>query len=373
MRRRKGENNDDPAPSTDRLSAGGGGARKAVHPYRDRRETLIARRRDLARELKDAEKAAARRDRLARHLEVIDDELDDQGTPTIDAITIRTPCRARWEAMRGDDVVRHCGRCHRDVYDLSRMTRPEIEALFARAERTPCVRLRRRPDGRVVTADCPSEQPSAAARAFRMVTAGVIFGASAGAAAAITASPRLVTPWVPRPAEVQPPQRESAPRVQVRRLRTASAESSGPSEGDGIADMLGQAVIDPRPASPTSPSAADLDAHIRWIAPQAYEIDRALVEELIENRPMLMRAARVIPHEENGEVIGVKLYGIRRLSLLGRLGIQNGDSIRDINGAPLASPGEALETYARLRDADALFVRVVRRGSEMMLVYRITS
>ena len=84
-----------------------------------------------------------------------------------------------------------------------------------------------------------------------------------------------------------------------------------------------------------------------------------------------MRTARVIPHEEGGQVVGVKLYGIRRSSLLGRLGIQNGDMLRTINGYDMTAPDSALEAYARLRSADRITINLNRRGSDQTIDYQI--
>ena len=102
-----------------------------------------------------------------------------------------------------------------------------------------------------------------------------------------------------------------------------------------------------------------------------FRVTRGLVDQVLANQAKLMRTARVIPHEENGRVVGVKLYGIRRNSLLGRLGVQNGDMLRTINGFDMSSPDSALEAYARLREADNLTLSVVRRGQPMTIDYNI--
>jgi hypothetical protein len=65
-------------------------------------------------------------------------------------------CKQRWEDMVGDDRVRACGGCDRPVFNLSAMTRDEAERVLATRGLTPCVRFYRRPDGTVMTADCPS-------------------------------------------------------------------------------------------------------------------------------------------------------------------------------------------------------------------------
>lgn len=65
-------------------------------------------------------------------------------------------CKQRWDDMVGDDRVRACGGCDRPVFNLSEMTRDEAERVLATRGLTPCVRFYRRPDGTVMTTDCPS-------------------------------------------------------------------------------------------------------------------------------------------------------------------------------------------------------------------------
>ncbi|MCB9599391.1 MAG: general secretion pathway protein GspC [Sandaracinus sp.] len=118
-------------------------------------------------------------------------------------------------------------------------------------------------------------------------------------------------------------------------------------------------------------SATDMESGITRVSDTNFTIDRSLVDRVLENQAELMRTARVIPHEENGRTVGVKLYGIRRNSLLGRLGVQNGDMLRTINGYDMSSPDSALEAYARLRTADHLTLSVVRRGQPTTIDYNI--
>ncbi len=123
--------------------------------------------------------------------------------------------------------------------------------------------------------------------------------------------------------------------------------------------------------SPEGLDAAELEAGISRVNDRTFTIERGLVNKLLTNQAALMRTARVIPHEEGGRVQGVKLYGIRRSSLLGRLGIQNGDMLRTINGYDMTAPDSALEAYARLRNADRITVNLTRRGQEQTIDYQI--
>jgi general secretion pathway protein C len=124
-------------------------------------------------------------------------------------------------------------------------------------------------------------------------------------------------------------------------------------------------------ASGGSISEAELDQGIRQLGDNKYSVNRALLDKVLANQGEIMRSARVVPHEENGRVIGVKLYGIRRSSILGKLGMQNGDLMRTINGFDMASPDSALEAYSKLRSASNFSVAVTRRGAPVTMDYQV--
>ena len=71
----------------------------------------------------------------------------------VDRVEIQTPCTVSWDSMYGDDQVRHCGQCRQNVYNVAEMSRADALRLIAGRERA-CLRIYRRPDGTVVTADC---------------------------------------------------------------------------------------------------------------------------------------------------------------------------------------------------------------------------
>jgi len=127
-------------------------------------------------------------------------------------------------------------------------------------------------------------------------------------------------------------------------------------------------VGDPRSAGL---STEELDDGIEKISDTQFVIQRSIVDKVLANQGSLMKTARVIPHEEDGRVVGMRLYGIRRTSLLGRLGVRNGDMIRTINGFDMTSPDSALQAYTTLRSADKLALAVKRQNKDMTIEYRI--
>jgi hypothetical protein len=71
---------------------------------------------------------------------------------------IPSPCPMDWDLMRGDDRVRFCRRCGKDVYNLTAMNPDEVVSLLsgirAKGERR-CVRLYQRFDGTLTASPCP--------------------------------------------------------------------------------------------------------------------------------------------------------------------------------------------------------------------------
>lgn len=70
-------------------------------------------------------------------------------------IKVASPCTARWDEMAGDDFVRFCGHCAKNVYNLSALSAAQAVALVREKEGDLCGRFFRRADGTVITGDCP--------------------------------------------------------------------------------------------------------------------------------------------------------------------------------------------------------------------------
>jgi general secretion pathway protein C len=126
---------------------------------------------------------------------------------------------------------------------------------------------------------------------------------------------------------------------------------------------------------PTRRGAKPLDPELRKgiqaVSATEFNIDRSVVDRILENQSELMRQAKIIPVQENGRTVGVRLLGIRPDALLGVLGMKNNDHLQTINGFEVANPEKALEAYARLRTADKLTIQVNRDGKNMNLDYNI--
>jgi general secretion pathway protein C len=138
------------------------------------------------------------------------------------------------------------------------------------------------------------------------------------------------------------------------------ADASAAPAPEPTAGRRGPATVPPEIAS-----------KIHKISDNEFQVDRGVVDKILEDQAELMRSARIVPETKDGKVVGVRMFGIRPDTLLGTLGLQNGDRLESINGFNMASPEKALEAYARLRTASNLNVKVSRRGQPMSIDYRI--
>ena len=132
--------------------------------YRDPTSALVLRRERLVAELAEARRSADELARTSERLPRLEKELAEidgllasgnaRPPPSLDNLRVASPCKADWDDMVGDDRVRFCAQCGKNVFNLSGMAREEAEA-FLRREAAPCLRFFRRADGTVLTSDCP--------------------------------------------------------------------------------------------------------------------------------------------------------------------------------------------------------------------------
>ena len=96
------------------------------------------------------------------------------------------------------------------------------------------------------------------------------------------------------------------------------------------------------------------------------EIDRTLA-----NLNDVAMQARIVPAFKDGQAQGFKLFSIRPDSIYSKIGVQNGDVIKRINGFELNSPEKALEVYSKLKEASRIEIELERNGSSVRKNYTI--
>lgn len=153
-------------------------------------------------------------------------------TLALEDLRIASPCHVSWDGMQGDDRVRHCGSCQKNVYDLSNMTRDDAEALLQKTEGRVCVRFYKRSDGTVLTQDCPVGL-ARVRRRLALIGAGVAAGL--GLVAAFFGLRRDESPIMGRP---------GAP---VETIRVEQGDVAIPDQHPMMGAMVAPPQDDPQP------------------------------------------------------------------------------------------------------------------------------
>jgi membrane-associated protease RseP (regulator of RpoE activity) len=124
------------------------------------------------------------------------------------------------------------------------------------------------------------------------------------------------------------------------------------------------------PLPPRPPSPADRARFgVVKLSRSAYVVERAIVDDLLEEGSDLHSRIRVLPLLADGKPAGMSVYGIDPDSLVARLGLQNGDCVVAVDGLPMSSPDQVLRAYSRLRSAHVVDVRLRRGGKPLDMRY----
>ena len=100
-------------------------------------------------------------------------------------------------------------------------------------------------------------------------------------------------------------------------------------------------------------------------------VNRTMLDRQMRNFPQLLSQARVIPHFENGKSDGFEISAIVSGSLYEKVGLQNGDIIRKVNGAEVTGPQQAMAMFQSLQHAASIDVEIQRAGNVQLMHYDI--
>ncbi len=231
--------------------------RDALRERKERLENDLARLRARTKELSDLK---AQEDELVRELETVDGFLRAGGAegtkrslPLLDRMSIASPCKADWNEMVGDERVRFCLHCEKNVYNLSSMSREGAEELLrSQLGDGVCVRYYQREDGTVLTQDCPVGVKKKRRKKIAMAAAGASMLAAAAATFAsrrtvLQGEPVLMGAVAVPIQNVSPPLDEPAPPSPPVPSSSVTDPSNDPSHAP-----RGPSVSPPRTTSPTT-------------------------------------------------------------------------------------------------------------------------
>jgi general secretion pathway protein C len=107
------------------------------------------------------------------------------------------------------------------------------------------------------------------------------------------------------------------------------------------------------PSSPTPRTARaaprpSARSPLERLADNRFAVDRSEVQNLATNPSALFSQARILPKYEGGQMVGVQVSAIKPGSLFEQAGLENGDTITEINGQPVSGPDGAPQLFQKL-------------------------
>jgi general secretion pathway protein C len=149
-------------------------------------------------------------------------------------------------------------------------------------------------------------------------------------------------------------------RERVIVLNTGRREYIDNQPGDGAGMPVNVPVAEPpKPVA----AAAGPGSGIRAVSENEYEVPRGEIDRTLGNLNEVAMQARIVPAFKDGQAQGFKLFSIRPDSIYSKIGVQNGDVIKRINGFDMNSPEKALEVYSKLKEANHIVIELERNGS----------
>ncbi|MFZ5445311.1 MAG: type II secretion system protein GspC [Myxococcota bacterium] len=170
---------------------------------------------------------------------------------------------------------------------------------------------------------------------------------------------------------------QGAEIVEIERLRVIVINNNRkeyidgtPGDGQG-APPPAMPVVSARPVNDAPPPSVALGTGVKQLSDNDYEIPRAEIDKTLANLNDVAMQARIVPAFKDGVAQGFKLFSIRPDSIYSKIGIQNGDVIKRINGFDLNSPEKALEIYSKLKESSRIDIEVERNGASVRKTYNV--
>jgi len=114
-----------------------------------------------------------------------------------------------------------------------------------------------------------------------------------------------------------------------------------------------------------------IDEGINKMGDGEFTLSRELVEDAFDNIGSLMRGARIVPKLDKGQIVGIKVFRIKKNSLYKKIGLQNGDIIHRINSVDFKGPEDILKVFTELRSASSINIDITRDNQRQTLNYQV--
>lgn len=106
-------------------------------------------------------------------------------------------------------------------------------------------------------------------------------------------------------------------------------------------------------------------SQVQRLAENRFAVPRGEVENAAQNPAALYSQARILPRYDKGKMIGVQLNAIRPGSLFAQVGIQDGDTVTQVNGVTVSTPEDGQRLLQEFSAGGELRVTVQGRDQQV--------
>ena len=137
-------------------------------------------------------------------------------------------------------------------------------------------------------------------------------------------------------------------------------------EGVSACSESGVFVASSAPAPPSATARArGVREPVQRLAENRFAVPRTEVESAAANPAALYSQARILPRYEEGKMVGVQLNAIRPGSLFAQVGIQDGDTVTQVNGVIVQTPEDGQRLLQEFSAGGELRVTVKGRDGQV--------
>ncbi|MBM4384027.1 MAG: PDZ domain-containing protein [Deltaproteobacteria bacterium] len=123
-------------------------------------------------------------------------------------------------------------------------------------------------------------------------------------------------------------------------------------------------------APPVQARGRAVNSAVQRLAENRFAVERGQMEAAAANPAALFSQARILPRYDQGKMVGVQLNAIRPGSIFAQAGIQDGDTVTEVNRVTVATPEDSQRLLQEFAQGGQLNVTVTGRdGAVRQLEY----
>lgn len=100
-------------------------------------------------------------------------------------------------------------------------------------------------------------------------------------------------------------------------------------------------------------------------------IDREKLRQRVSDLNQLFEELMVMPYIEKGRIHGFKIVNLKERSILGKVGLKEGDLVRAVNGMTLEGIQKTYEIYDKVKNEPSIWLEIQRGKTHRVLRYEI--